>query len=94
MAKAVVPSLTAALNDGDDAVLMAAGYTLTKFGTLAAPAIPALKEAQKRAKGFAEGAISSALDAASGNAIQLHLDRIADVGAPLKTRVKAVRDLG
>lgn len=94
LAKAALPELIAALKSKDQAVLQAAGFALAKLGTQAKPALSALQEAQKKARGFAESAITSALTALGGEAAIPLSDLIKDPTAPLEKRLRALSELG
>jgi HEAT repeat protein len=94
LARAALPDLIAALKSDDQAVLQAAGYSLAKLGPHARPALSALQDAQKRARGFAESAIHAALKGIGGEGLKFLTDVVQDPRAPLEKRLKALEELG
>jgi HEAT repeat protein len=94
LAKAALPDLIAALKSKDQAVVQAAGFALAELGPHAKPAVPALQEAQKTAKGFAASAVTDALKAVGGReALKSLFDLVKDRKAPLEKRLDALREL-
>jgi HEAT repeat protein len=90
LAKAILPTLIEQLKSKDNAILQAVGGTLGKLGTYAKPALPAMKEAANRAKGFASTNIQSAILSVTGEDPRHKL--ILDEKAPLEQRLKAIGD--
>src|SRR5262245_2446272 len=94
LAKEALPALLAAIKSKDQAVVQAAGFALAALGPHAKPAVPALQEAQKTAKGFAASAVTAALKAVSGReALKSLFDLVKDRQAPLEKRLEALREL-
>jgi HEAT repeat protein len=94
LAKAALPALIAAVKSKDQAVVQAAGYALAELGPHAKPAVPALQEAQKTAKGFAASAVTAALKAVGDReALKSLFDLVKDRKAPLEKRLDALREL-
>jgi len=94
LAKAALPALTAALQNKNEAVVLAAGNALAKLGQNAKPALSALEKAYKRSTGLAETTLSQAILAVGGDGTTVLTEIVGDAKAPLEKRLKALSQLG
>jgi HEAT repeat protein len=91
-ASGAVPSLKAALRDGDEAIKVQAAKTLAAIGSAAAPAVPALTDALKDTHADVSTAAAEALmKLGSGKDVVTHLAEILKSGASQEQKQAAIK---
>jgi HEAT repeat protein len=93
LAKGALPALIATLQSKDAGAVQGAVFALGKLGQHAKPAVPALEETLKTAKGFAEREIVRVIMAAGGDGTKRIAELVKNPVTPLEKRLGAIWEL-
>ena len=93
LARTVVPDLIKSLKTGNQGDLQAIFSTLAKLGNHAKPALEAVRDAKKNARGFGEEAAQRTINAITGEEFAEEIARFNNQSLPVENRLKALSSL-